>query len=246
MLWQVPDIFPNLNVGEVHIWRVPLVGTREDIAELSGLLNQQELERAAKFVVTGIGDRFIMARGMLRKLLAKYLCVDPKGLVFQQNKYGKLYLDFSRLQFNISHSHDLGLFIFALDMPVGVDVEFIREGYKFKDIAQKFFSQDEAAELFALAPEIQEQAFFNCWSRKEAFIKALGVGLFCALDSFSVEVSNSKWGKQRLVYNDNIACINCAKKWSLEALDPADSYVGAMVVGAVEYVVNFYDAKDAG
>lgn len=233
MLWQTPNGFPTLSAGEAHIWRASLVGTEKELAEFSALLNQQELERAAKFVVPGIGDRFIMARGWLRQLLAKYLQVDARDLIFQQNKYGKLYLESSPLQFNLSHSHDLGLFVFALDMPVGVDVEFIRKGYEFRDIAQKFFSKEEAAALFALAPEIQEQAFFNCWSRKEAFIKALGVGLFRALDSFSVEVSSNKWGKLRLT----------DKNWALEAFDPAGSYAGAVVIGASEYVVSYYDVK---
>ncbi|OGT09380.1 MAG: hypothetical protein A2V89_02745 [Gammaproteobacteria bacterium RBG_16_37_9] len=238
MLWQSPKNFQILKANQAHVWRATLIRTEKDLADLSSLLSPQEKERAAKYMVKKAADSFIISRAVLRALLAKYLQIEPQSIVFQQNKYGKLYLDSSLLQFNISHSHGLALFIFALNAPVGIDVEFVRHDYKFTDIAKKFFSKAEVAELFSLPVSQQIQAFFNCWSRKEAFIKALGEGMFSPLDEFSVEVSVSKEGQVRLSYaNDDQE----GKFWTLEALDPADEYSGAFAVGLAEYTTDFYD-----
>ena len=238
MQWQISRVFPVLKPKDVHIWRASLTRNQADLDKLFFLLNPEEKERAAKYIVKKAADSFIVSRAILRTLIAKYLQIDSQNISFQQNKYGKLRLDSSPLQFNISHSHDLALFIFALDVPVGIDVEFIRNDYEFADIANKFFSKTEVAELFSLPVSQQIQAFFNCWSRKEAFIKALGNGLFTALDKFSVEVSARKEGRVRL--SDSGGGLD-TQSWILEALDPADGYVGAFAVGLSEYATSFYD-----
>jgi len=236
MSWQSPKFFPILQANQVHIWRASLTRAEKELVELRALLNLQEKERAAKFVVKNAANSFIVARGILRRLLSRYLQTFPQDLVFQQNQYGKLYLDSSPVQFNLSHSHDLALFIFALNRPVGVDVEFIRADYDFADIARKFFSKAESTELFSLPKDEQLHAFFNCWTRKEAFIKAKGVGMFCALDKFSVEVTSNKEGRMRLESYDELDSNN----WILEAINPADMYAGAFVVESPSYTINFY------
>lgn len=237
MQWQFPESFPKLGIGEVHIWRVPLIRTEKELIEFKKILNQEEQDRAAKFKVKGAANSFMVARAILRKLLSGYLQIFPHDVVFQQNQYGKLYLDSSPLQFNLSHSRDLALFIFALNTTVGIDVEFVREDYEFTDIASKFFSRAESEALFSLPKNEQLQAFFNCWTCKEAFIKAKGVGLFCALDDFSVEVTSVKQGKMKLdLPNDELD----SHGWFLEAIDPGDTYSGAFAIGARNYLVNFY------
>ncbi|EKE00872.1 MAG: 4'-phosphopantetheinyl transferase [uncultured bacterium] len=238
MPWQSPQTFPILRTNQVHIWRAPLKRNKEELAQLSALLNSQEKARADKFIAEHAKNNFTTARGILRYLLAKYLQTNPQDLTFQQNQHGKLHLESSELQFNISHSRDWALFIFAMNQPVGVDIEFIRNDFDFAPIAQRFFSKKENMELLALPQDQQLRAFFNCWSRKEAFIKALGKGLFCALDGFSVEVSSKKEGKLQL----HVADIEFdTKNWSLEALNPVEGYVGAFTTSLSEYKACLYD-----
>ena len=237
MLWQSPKTFPILSKNQLHIWRAPLARQAAELVELKSFLNREEQLKAAKFIVKDAANSFIVARGLLRKLLANYLQVSPQDLVFEQNEHGKLYLESSSLQFNLSHSRSLSLFIFSIDNPVGVDVEFIRKDYEFFDIVKKFFSKKESEALFSLPADEQRQAFFNCWTCKEAFIKAKGVGMFCALDDFSVEVSNSKWGKMKL---ENSCDVLDSKGWSLEAIDPEKMYSGAFSTNMSEYRVDFY------
>lgn len=240
MTWQSPTTFPSLQTNQVHVWRASLKRNEGELAELLNLLNFQEKDRAAKFISEQAKNNFIVARGMLRSLLAKYLHIKPQDLLFQQGQHGKLYLNSSTLQFNLSHSHDLALFIFALHQPVGIDVEFIRDDFDCAHIAQRFFSKKETADLLTLPPDQQLHAFFNCWSRKEAFIKAIGRGIFFALDEFSVEVSNKQEGRLQLQITDPE--FN-AKDWSLEALNPAYGYVGAFAISRQKYEVSFYECN---
>lgn len=239
-MWQPPKIFPILKFGHIHIWRASLIYTEKEQQLFLGLLSSQEKERAAKYMVKHAASHFIVARGVLRILLARYLNVLPGQLVFHQNKYGKLYLEDYPVQFNLSHSQDLALFIFALNCPVGIDLEFIREDFDYVDIAKKFFAESEVESLFALPLHQQLQAFFNCWSRKEAFIKAIGTGMFTSLDKFSVEVFWQKNGPVRLTAAmDNV--VLHPQAWSIEALDPADKYAGAFAARLSTYNVSFYD-----
>jgi len=238
MLWQSPPTFPILATNQIHVWRASLRRNKEELAKLSNLLNTQEKTRGSKFIAEHARNNFMVARGILRWLLAKYLQIKPQDLVFEQNQYGKLHLDSSTLQFNISHSHDFALFAFTLDHPIGVDIEFIRDDFDFAPIAQRFFSKKEGVDLLALSPAEQLHAFFNCWSRKEAFIKAIGKGIFFALDKFSVEVSNKQAGRLQLQITDPEFNAN---DWFLEALNPVDGYVGAFATSCQKHETSFYD-----
>ena len=225
----MPESFPILRPKQVHIWYAQLKRREKDFI---GFLNAQEKLRASKFIAASARNNFIVARGILRHLLGRYLGVKPQDLLLRQNRYGKLYLDAS-VQFNISHSQGLGLFAFTQNHVIGVDIEFIRTNFDFVAIAQRFFSPTERSSLLSLPADHQAAAFFHCWSRKEAFIKALGKGLFCELDSFSVEVSRQKFGRLQLHSNSN-------NNWSLEALYPADGFVGAFATAYCDYTASFY------
>jgi 4'-phosphopantetheinyl transferase len=237
MPWQSPQAFPTLKTNQIHVWRATLGRSKKELAELSGMLNPQEKERADKFIAKNAKNNFIVARGILRNLLANYLSTEPQKLSFQQNQYGKIRIEASELQFNISHSCDLALFAFTLKHPIGVDIEFIRDDFDFIPIAQRFFSAKENLDLLALPTDQQLQAFFNCWSRKEAFIKAVGTGVFCALNEFSVEVSDKKEGRLQIQFTS--AEFN-SKDWSLEALDPMEGYAGAFATPQDGYEIKRY------
>ncbi|MDR1012615.1 MAG: 4'-phosphopantetheinyl transferase superfamily protein [Coxiellaceae bacterium] len=234
MIWQISEEFLQLRVNEVHIWRASLNHSRKKILDFLKILNLQEQVRATKFMMRKAASNFIVSRGILRILLSRYLCVDQRQIVFHQNPYGKLYFPAMNLHFNLSHSNEMALFIFSLNGPVGIDVEFIRTDYNFINLAKKFFSKLENEKLFALPKDEQLLAFYNCWTRKEAVIKARGIGIFREFNKFSVEVSPDKEGKKQLFFDQN------DQNLTLEAIDPEKSYAGAFVTSLSKFKVSFY------
>jgi len=242
MQWQSCKNFPELTNKQIHIWRTQLKQNPQQISELNNSLNQKEQDKAERFKIEKARNNFIIARGTLRSLLSKYLHTKPKEIIFTQNSYGKPLLTSGLVKFNISHSGDYALFIFAKNYHVGVDVECVRNNFDFMTIAQKFFAQEEVINLSAISQEQQLQAFFNCWSRKEAFIKGIGKGIFFALDKFAVEVCNKTSGKLKLsIDSDKLGELEQAN-WSLEALDLGNTHVGAFAVSGQDYEIGYYNA----
>lgn len=217
---------PKLQHLDVHIWKTSLKQDLTSEEKLYPVLNSEEKTRAARYLVQAAKTSFIIARGTLRWLLAGYLDCQPQEIVFRQNPHGKLYLENSSLEFNLSHSHDLALFAFTLNRPIGVDIEFMRANLYEDDIARRFFSSAEVAALLALPENLRKCAFFNCWSRKEAFIKAVGVGIFYPLDKFDVAVDCDLTGEKQLNIHSGS---ERSKNWKLYALDIAPNYAAAVV-----------------
>jgi len=157
-------------------------------------LAPDELSRAAKFHLIRDRNRYIASRGILRELLATCLDKNPRDLEFVYGPTGKPSLRDSdqptpRLQFNVSHSHGLAVFAIARDRNLGIDVEFIRPGFEGERIAERYFSAREVEELRRLPAEERTEGFFNCWTRKEAYIKADGNGLQIPLNSFGIALA---------------------------------------------------------
>ncbi len=238
--WLNPTLFPKLNQKILHIWRISIENFAPKEKDLFQLLNPQEKERANQFLVKEAATNFIISRAILRTLIAKYLDNSPQKIVLHQNKYGKLYLNENRLKFNLSHSRGLAVMIFALDTEVGIDVEYIRQDFECLTIAQRFFSDQEIQDLlYTLDPE-KPLAFFNCWSRKEAVIKALGSGLFTELDSFSVEVFSKKTGPVNLSFNKKTLT-----DFSLYSFDPGSDHSGAFALADTKlYQTNYFEFDD--
>ncbi|HWI09093.1 MAG TPA: 4'-phosphopantetheinyl transferase superfamily protein [Solirubrobacteraceae bacterium] len=155
------------------------------------LLDDSERARAERFVRLEDHDRFVLAHAALRLLLARCLGVEPATVRYAQRAHGKpgLGADLARLEFNMSHSGRLGLLAVARDRPVGVDVEAVRGMADALSIADTQFSALEREALRALAPSERRPAFFRCWTRKEAVIKADGEGLGRPLSSFDVDLA---------------------------------------------------------
>jgi 4'-phosphopantetheinyl transferase len=241
MLWQkiknFSDDFPILKNNQVHIWRICTKRKKHELAIFLSLLNLSEKERANNFLVEHAKNNFIVARGVLRQLLARYLQIKPQAIEFQYNEYGKLFIEPALINFNLSHAHDFVLLAFVFDKKIGIDIELLQNNVDFINIAQRFFSPQESTALIAMPKEQQLEAFFNCWSRKEAVIKTTGKGIFFGLDKFSVEISNKRTGRVGISFNETSG-------WSLEALDPAWGYVGAFATHAevfVPYDTYFYE-----
>ena len=211
------DVSP-LEPGEVHLWLVDL-SRGEPRAFLSG----EERERAARFHFERDRGRYSVCRSALRELLAGYLDAAPEEIEFRYGEAGKPELAQGSLRFNVSHSHDLALIAVAREWELGVDIERIRTGVEREGIAERFFSPGEAAVLRAMAAEERDEAFFRCWTRKEAYVKARGGGLSIPLDSFDVTLDRERAELSRAAD---------AERWRMMTLDTAPGFAAALVVEA--------------
>jgi 4'-phosphopantetheinyl transferase len=229
-VWHMPPHPLHLAENDVHVWRASLEIPLSSLEQFQPLLLDEEIERARRFYFEKDRRHWIVARAILRVLLGRYLDVEPQRLCFANNEYGKPLILFPiagrRLHFNLSHSGDLALYAFAYDREIGVDVEQMCATINYEDLGKHFFSVHERTALRALPPDRQEEAFFLCWSRKEAYIKARGKGLSLPLDQFDVSLVPDE--PARLLESREES--QATDRWSLSALFPGTGYAGALVV----------------
>lgn len=209
------------------------VGLDLDDSVLAGLalhLSPDESARADRFVFARHRSRFTAGRGALRAILGGFLGVPPAALRFAYGRFGKPRLDGheakSGLRFNVSHSQGVGLVAVALDRELGVDVEQIHPLPDAGAIARRCFSEVENRALGSLPASEQLGGFFTCWTRKEAYVKALGDGLTRPLDGFDVTVGPREPARLLRVAGDPEE----TTRWSLRALAPGEGFVGAIAV----------------
>jgi len=219
-----------LGDDEVHVWRATLDKTPSQIQGFLHSLAADEHVRAERFYFERDREHFIAARGVLRAILGSYLHRTPENLSFCYNAHGKPALagesDDDAIRFNVSHSHAVALFAVTRGREVGIDLEHIRFDVAVAEIAERFFSRREIATLRALPTETQRQAFFRCWTRKEAYIKARGGGLSLPLDQFDVSLAPGEPAAVLSTQGDPSE----ASRWSLHELTPAPGYVAALAV----------------
>lgn len=221
----------------MHVWRFPLDLPPQRLAILQRWLSPDEVARSERFHFQRDRDHFLAARGSLREILARYCKVEPGRLLYTYGPYGKPELFGepcgSGVSFNLSHAHELGLLAVAGGPPVGVDIEYIRADLAGEEIARRFFSTREVESLFGLPEALRVEAFFTCWTRKEAFIKAIGEGLSLPLERFDVTLAPGEPAALLATRPDPQE----AARWSLHHLEPGAGYVGALAVaGRIEWV----------
>lgn len=229
---------PPLAANEVHIWAISVSKFIASNMATELFLSPDELLRQGEFRLLHLRQRYHVARGMLRSLLARYTAIPPADIQFSANEFGKprcanLCPAAQQIEFNLSHSHDLILYAFSLNRAVGVDIEFIKPKFSYTKIAARFFSPREIQDLSAVSPNLQRQAFFNCWVRKEALLKAWGIGLSYSLDKFSVDVAERL--DQELVSFQVLANSEefaVSPNWQLNALAIDPAYTSAVAVAA--------------
>jgi 4'-phosphopantetheinyl transferase len=186
----MPSVESGLAPGEVHLWQIHLLGSDDEIRWGRSVLSADEIQRADRYYFERHRRGFIVARAGLRKILSTYLNVLPRDIAFSYGEKGKPNLApglaGSGLNFNLSHSGDYGLLAVTQRSCLGVDIEFIDYERASEEIAARFFSPGEVDTLCAVPVGGRAEAFFSCWTRKEAYIKAVGDGLSIPLDSFDV------------------------------------------------------------
>ncbi len=219
----------SLLEGEGHVWRVALDVDTARRATLAETLSGEERDRAARFHFDRDRHRFQVARGALRHLLGRYLAVDPRRVEIRLLPGGKPILgtgDDVPLRFNVSHSGPLALIALARGREVGVDLEAERPLSDMTSLAESTFSPVEVAAWRALAPADRPAAFFQAWTRKEAFLKATGEGLLRALDSFDVALGPGEPARLLRVEGPP----GELERWRLVALDVPRGYHAALAI----------------
>jgi 4'-phosphopantetheinyl transferase len=212
---------------EVVVGR-PDVGP-DAVSASATLLSDRERDRARRFAFDRDRNRFIVARALLRQLLAVRLGVRPESVEFASGARGKPALGgrfaASDLRFNVSHCEDVAVYAFSSGREVGIDVEAVRELPDADDVAARWFSPHEYATYRALEPGDRALGFFQCWTRKEAFIKALGDGLYHPLDRFDVSLAPGE--PARILRVEDAPGDRCG--WRLEGFSPVPGFVAAVV-----------------
>ena len=228
--WSTPPQTLGLGNDQVHVWRACLDVPESRVGALRRTLAFDELGREKRYRFERDRRRFIVGRGALRALLGRYMGIEPGQLRFRYGPRGKPRLvgevGEGALCFNVAHARELALFALTRGRQVGVDLEFVREDLAGMEIAERFFSPREVAALQQLPAGARTEAFFNCWTRKEAYIKATGDGLSLPLDQFDVSLAP---GEPPALLGTECDPAE-ASRWSLCELDPGPGYVAALAV----------------
>jgi 4'-phosphopantetheinyl transferase len=236
-VWAIPPDELTLDDEDVHVWRVHLALSPRAIMALRRLLSSDELARAGRFRFAADRHRFVAARGALREILARYLNSEADQIRFRYSPHGKPTLGGdsprglparAQTHFSLSHGEDLALVAVARGRRIGVDVERIRSGIS-QDVIARCFSPRERSELHGLPPAQQTVAFFTCWTRKEAYLKARGEGLTVGLDQFTVSLSPG--APARLLHFEGDPAE--ASRWTLADLAPGRGWAAALAIEAV-------------
>ena len=210
---------------EVQVWGVWLSGSDASLAYYQSTLSPEELQRAERFRFEHLRHSYTRSRGSLRLLLAHYLGHPPNEIQLICRPKGKPILrDSSQIDFNASHSGQMALYAFTMGCELGIDVEQLRKLDDAESIAARFFSTAEASELLSLTPEQRGPAFFRCWTRKEAYVKAVGDGLAIPLNRFQVTLLPGIPARFVHLASD----MGTAADWTLDHLELAPGYLGAL------------------
>ena len=227
-IWSPAPASISPQAGEIHVWRVDLDQPADVVQQFRSTLEDHEIVRADRFHFEKDRKAFAVSRGFLRHVLGRYLTTKPEALRFSYGPYGKPALNGehkeSSLRFNMSHSRGVGLVAISEGREVGVDVEYVRADFATEEIAQRFFSPREVAAFNALPSAQRVAAFFRCWTRKEAYIKAVGRGLSQALDGFDVTLAPDAAPALLRADDDDVS------RWSLSDIDVAGDYAAAVMI----------------
>jgi 4'-phosphopantetheinyl transferase len=228
---QVLDSPPlvDLSADEVHVWHWEPASSSAEIPQLWKILAEDERQRAGRFLSPGHRDEFVLNHACVRALLSRYVSKPAERLVFDYSGRGKPSLRGApSLRFNLAHTRGRAALAVILEREVGIDVEAICPQLDAQRIARRFFSQQEQEFLQQLSGEKLDRAFFRCWTRKEAYVKARGEGLSIPLNQFDVSVMEDQPPALLSTRPDPEE----AKRWLLYDLPLAAGHAAALAVAA--------------
>lgn len=214
----------ELGEQELHIWTAQLIASDSAVTGFERLLSPEETDRYRRFHFQQHRRSYAISHGVLRSLLGRYTKVSPEEIEFRYEHAGKpaLAIPEAPLSFNMAHSGNLAVYAFARNCRVGIDVERVRALAHMESIASRFFSPEECSQVLALDTPERVEAFFRCWTRKEAYLKAVGDGLSMPLDRFQVSVAP----------NAPAAVLRPAEghagPWQMHHFEPDPEYLGAV------------------
>lgn len=240
-VWNTTPVRLSPSDKYIDVWRTSLNLPPAQVDSYRSVLSVAEIKRANRFKVKRKYFEYIISRGMLRRVLGLVLNRDPSTFEFGYTEHDKPYLNINwrgeQVYFNVSHSHEQTLIAVTLARPVGIDIEQIRQDVEFKKLAKRFFSAAEARDLDTYTDSGIALAFFSCWTRKEAFVKALGDGIAFGLSEFSVSVNpfdgevalSTHWDPDE------------ARKWTLVNIRTDADYAAALAVPAREISIRYWE-----
>ncbi len=240
MTWRKPPEDLQLDTAYIDVWRSRIDLAKSDVAAYAGTLSRQERERAAKFTFPDKYEEYVVTRGLLRKALSHVLKRSPGTFQFDYTASRKPYLSCSAgdapVSFNVSHSHGQALVAISVDRNIGIDIEKIRAEVEYEKLARRFFSGAEFEALMRCPPEQRVVAFFATWTRKEAFVKAVGKGIAFGLSEFDVNVNPveapvmlaTRWNPQHV------------SKWFMATVDTDENYQATLVADGGEFQMRLW------
>lgn len=240
MQWIKAEKVPELEHGHIDIWRSVINLPKQQLEEFHASLSEEERARAGRFTFPDKFEEYVVTRGLLRQALAQVLGNSADSFQFDYTREKKPYLDRrfkdQQISLNVSHSHGLALVALSLDRKLGIDVEKIREDVEYEKLARRFFSEAENKEFEKYQGE-KTRAFFATWTRKEAFVKAVGKGIAYGLSEFDVNIDpdaaprmlRSGWQEDDL------------NNWHMATLDCAEGYMATVISDRSEFGLRLWE-----
>lgn len=240
---------------EVHVWRASLAQAEDCLEYFASTLGEEERRRAGRFRFALDRDRYVAGRGLQRAVLSRYLGVSPARLGFQTNEFGKPELAAeqaeSGLTFNASNSGTRALYAIAMRRAVGVDLEEVRHLPDALLVARSFFAPREIATVESSAPGAQSLAFLRCWTRKEAYVKAIGEGLSVSLDEFDLssgasnepQTGSGSPGRQTQWLVDAPHASPVTVPYMVRELDVGEGFIAALAAEGIDWQLRLFDVS---
>lgn len=240
IIWNQANENLSLAPNQIHLWRVFLNQPPEQIQQLSQTLSADENARSNRFHFQKDRNNFIVSRGTLRMILSRYLNLSPQNLKFTYSTQGKPALHTeTEIFFNLSHSHQLALYAITLNREIGIDIEFIRPIAEAENIVKNYFSPKEITIFNTISPAHKPEAFFNAWTRKEAYLKATGQGLIQPLNTIEVSITPGEPAKLLSINGDT----QKASQWTLTHLTPHPNYIACVAIPAHNLDYKYWQAN---
>ena len=241
--WQTTPLDLEISSTYVDVWLTSTELKEEQVQEYKKLLSTAELARAEKFVPDHKRREYIITRGVLKQALSRITGLAASGLDFSYGGHGKPYLDINlagkNIAFNVSHSYGVALVAITRGGRLGIDVEKIRPEVDWRDLAKRFFSESEFQALDRCPDGSSLKSFFTCWTRKEAFVKAVGDGVARGLSGFDVSIDpNETAGSLNIRWPDEDAA-----QWSIRNIPVPGNYTAALAVDRPNCLVRLWHGR---